>query len=97
MQLILDFRPIVNSTNPNPKVPTAGGTVKYTINLPNNAVQASFTCSNPDVSFSPNPMTTGGVLIITLPSGAAGTVYTIVVTYTYLDGSTTTESFYVIQ
>ena len=97
LQLILDFRPIVNSTNPNPKVSTEGGTVKYTINLPNNAVQAAFTCSNPDVSFSPNPMTTGGVLIITLPSGAAGTVYTIVVTYTYLDGSTTTESFYVIQ
>ena len=97
LQLILDFRPIVNSTNPNPKVSTEGGTVKYTINLPNNAVQASFTCSNPDVSFSPNPMTTGGVLIITLPSGAAGTVYTIVVTYTYLDGSTTTESFYIIQ
>lgn len=97
LQLILDFRPIVNSTNPNPKVSTEGGTVKYTINLPNNAVEASFTCSNPDVSFSPNPMTTGGVLIITLPSGAAGTVYTIVVTYTYLDGSTTTESFYVIQ
>ena len=97
LQLILDFRPIVNSTNPNPKVSTEGGTVKYTINLPNNAVQAAFTCSNPDVSFSPNPMTTGGVLIITLPSGAAGTVYTIVVTYTYLDGSTTTESFYIIQ
>lgn len=97
LQLILDFRPIVNSTNPNPKVSTEGGTVKYTINLPNNAVQASFTCSNPDVSFSPNPMTTGGVLIITLPSGAAGTVYTIVVTYTYLDGTTTTESFYIIQ
>ena len=97
LQLILDFRPIVNSTNPNPKVSTEGGTVKYTINLPNNAVQAAFTCSNPSVSFSPNPMTTGGVLIITLPSGAAGTVYTIVVTYTYLDGTTTTESFYIIQ
>ena len=97
LQLILDFRPIVNSTNPNPKVSTEGGTVKYTINLPNNAVQASFSCSDPDVSFSPNPMTTGGVLIITLPSGAAGTVYTIVVTYTYLDGTTTTESFYIIQ
>ena len=97
LQLILDFRPIVNSTNPNPKASTEGGNVKYTINLPNNAVQAAFTCSNPSVSFSPNPMTTGGVLIITLPSGAAGTVYTIVVTYTYLDGSTTTESFYIIQ
>jgi hypothetical protein len=97
LQLILDFRPIVNSTNPNPKVSTAGGTVKYTISLPNNAVEAAFTCATAGVSFSPNPMTTSGVLIITLPSGAAGTVYTIVVTYTYLDGSTTTESFYIIQ
>jgi hypothetical protein len=97
LQLILDFRPIVNSTNPNPKVSTEGGSVKYLINLPNNAVQASFSCSDSDVSFSPNPMTASGSLTIGLPSGAAGTVYTIVVTYTYLDGSTTTESFYIIQ
>jgi hypothetical protein len=97
LQLILDFRPIVNSTNPNPKVSTEGGSVKYLINLPNNAVQASFSCSDTDVTFSPNPMTASGSLTIGLPSGAAGTVYTIVVTYTYLDGSTTTESFYIIQ
>jgi hypothetical protein len=97
LQLILDFRPIVNSTNPNPKVSTEGGTVKYLINLPNNAVEATFSCSDSDVTFSPNPMTTSGSLTIGLPSGAAGTVYTIVVTYTYLDGSTTTESFYIIQ
>jgi len=97
LQLILDFRPIVNSTNPNPKVSTEGGSVKYLINLPNNAVQASFSCSDTDVTFSPNPMTASGSLTIGLPSGAAGTVYTIVVTYTYLDGSTTTETFYIIQ
>jgi hypothetical protein len=97
LQLILDFRPIVNSTNPNPKVSTEGGTVKYIINLPNNAVEATFSCSDSDVSFSPDPMTTSGILTITLPNGAAGTVYTIVVTYTYLDGSTTTETFYIIQ
>jgi len=97
LQLILDFRPIINSTNPNPKVPTEGGTVKYIINLPNNAVEATFSCSNPDVSFSPEPMTASGILTIGLPNGAAGTVYTIVVTYTYLDGSTTTETFYIIQ
>jgi hypothetical protein len=97
LQLILDFRPIVNSTNPNPKVSTEGGSVKYLINLPNNAVQASFSCSDSDVTFSPNPMTASGSLTIGLPSGAAGTVYTIIVTYTYLDGSTTTESFYIIQ
>lgn len=97
LQLILDFRPIVNSTNPTPKVSTEGGTVKYIINLPNNAVEASFSCDNPDVTFSPNPMTSSGILTITLPNGAAGTVYTITVTYLYLDGSTTTETFYIIQ
>jgi hypothetical protein len=97
LQLILDFRPIVNSTNQNPKVSTEGGTVKYIINLPNNAIEATFSCSDSDVSFSPDPMTASGILTITLPSGAAGTVYTIVITYTYLDGSTTTESFYIIQ
>jgi hypothetical protein len=97
LQLILDFRPIVNSTTPNPKVSTEGGTVKYLINLPNNAVEATFTCSNPLVTFSPDPMTASGTLLIKLPSGAAGTVYTIVGTYLYLDGSTTTESFYIIQ
>jgi hypothetical protein len=97
LQLILDFRPIVNSTNPNPRVSTEGGTIKYLINLPNNAVSATFSCTNPDVLFSPNPMTSGGTLNITLPNGAAGTVYTITVTYLYLDGSTTTETFYIIQ
>jgi hypothetical protein len=97
LQLILDFRPIVNSTNPSPKVSTEGGTIKYIINLPNNAVQATFTCATAGVSFSPNPMTASGILTITLPSGAAGTVYTITVTYLYLDGSTTTETFYIIQ
>lgn len=97
LQLILDFRPIVNSTNPNPKVSTEGGTVKYLINLPNNALEAEFSCSNTDVTFSPNPMTASGSLTIGLPSGAAGTVYTINIVYQNTDGSTTTESFYIIQ
>jgi hypothetical protein len=97
LQLILDFRPIVNSTNPNPKVSTEGGSVKYLINLPNNALEAEFSCSNTDVTFSPNPMTASGILTIGLPSGAAGTVYTINIVYQNTDGSTTTESFYIIQ
>jgi hypothetical protein len=97
LQLILDFRPIVNSTNPNPKVSTEGGTVKYLINLPNNALEAEFSCSDTDVTFSPNPMTASGILTIGLPSGAAGTVYTINIVYQNTDGSTTTESFYIIQ
>jgi hypothetical protein len=97
LQLILDFRPIVNSTNPNPKVSTEGGSVKYLINLPNNALEAEFSCSNTDVTFSPNPMTASGILTIGLPSGAAGTVYTIDIVYQNTDGSASTESFYIIQ
>jgi hypothetical protein len=97
LQLILDFRPIVNSTNPNPKVSTEGGSVKYLINLPNNALEAEFSCSNTDVTFSPNPMTASGILTIGLPSGAAGTVYTINIVYQNTDGSASTESFYIIQ
>jgi elongation factor G len=41
----------------------------------------------------------GKLTFVRIYSGSlsAGTVYTIVVTYTYLDGSTTIESFYIIQ
>lgn len=96
-QLLLDFRPIVNSTLPNPKTSTEGGYVKYSINLPNGAIQADLSCSNPDVSFSPNPLTADGFVTITLPAGAAGTVYTITITYTYANGTTTTETFNIFQ
>jgi len=96
-QLLLDFRPIVNSTNPNPTVSTEGGVVLYAINLPKNAVEASFSCSNTDVSFNEDDITESKVIKITLPSGEAGTVYTIVVAYTYSDGSKTIETFYIIQ
>jgi hypothetical protein len=95
-QLILDFRPIVNSTNPNPKVLTEGGCIEYTINLPNGAINAELSCSNPDVTFSPNPIEHSTMVSICLPSGD-NTVYTIVVIYTYANGSQSQETFYIYQ
>jgi len=96
-QLLLDFRPIINSTLPLPKTSTEGGYVKYSVNFPNGAIEATLSCSNPDVAFSPNPLTQDGFVTITIPSGATGTVYTITITYTYSNGTTSTETFNIFQ
>ncbi len=97
LQLILDFRPIVNSTTPNPKVATSGGSVNYTINLPNSATQVNLSCSNRSVTFSPDTLYASGSTLIGIPAGTSGTIYTIEAKSLYLDGSRTTESFYIIQ
>lgn len=97
LQLILDFRPVVNSTTPNPKVATSGGNVNYTVNLPNNATQVNLSCTNRSVTFSPDTLYTSGSTVIGIPAGTSGTVYTIEAKALYLDGSRTSESFYIIQ
>jgi hypothetical protein len=97
LQLILDFRPIVNSTIPTPKVATSGGNVNYTVNLPNNATQVNLSCTNRSVTFSPDTLYTSGSTMIGIPAGTSGTVYTIEAKSLYLDGSRTSESFYIIQ
>lgn len=97
LQLILDFRPIVNSTTPNPKVATSGGNVNYTVNLPNSATQVNLSCTNRSVTFSPDILYTSGSTVIGIPAGSSGTVYTIEAKSLYLDGSRTSESFYIIQ
>lgn len=95
-QLLLDFRPIVNSTNPNPKTSTSGGCITYQVNLPNGAVSAELTCSNTDVTFSPNPIEHSSIVTICVPAGE-NVVYTIVITYTYANGSQSQETFYIYQ
>ena len=97
LQLILDFRPIVNSTTPNPKVATSGGNVNYTVNLPNNATQVNLSCTNRSVTFSPDTLYASGSTMIGIPAGTSGTIYTIEAKSLYLDGSRTSESFYIIQ
>jgi hypothetical protein len=96
-QLILDFRPIVNSTIPIPKASTEGGNVNYPVNLPNGAYEANLTSGNPDVTFSVNPVQSSQIIQIGIPSGSAGTVYTIRITYSYLDGTTSNEYFNIFQ
>jgi hypothetical protein len=96
-QLILDFRPIINSTNPQPKANTAGGNVNYAVNLPNGAFQATLACENSDVTFSVNPVESSQIIQIGIPAGSAGTVYTIRITYSYIDGTTSEEFFNIFQ
>lgn len=97
LQLILDFRPVLNSTVSLPKVPTDGGVVKYAVNLINKSVQATLSCSDTSVTFSPNPIEEDGYVSITLPAGVSNTVYTITITYLYSDGSTSTQTFNILQ
>ena len=96
-QLLLDFRPIVNSTNPQPKANTAGGDVNYAVNLPNGAFEATLACENSDVTFSVNPVGSSQIIQIGIPAGSAGTVYTIRITYSYIDGTTSEEFFNIFQ
>lgn len=96
-QLILDFRPIVNSTIPQPKANTAGGNVNYPVNLPNGAYEATLASEDTDVTFSVNPVESSQIIQIGIPAGAAGTVYTIRITYSYLDGTTSEEFFNIFQ
>jgi hypothetical protein len=96
-QLILDFRPIVNSTIPIPKASTEGGNVNYPVNLPNGAYEANLTSTDPDVTFSVNPVQSSQIIQIGIPSGSAGTVYTIRIDYSYIDGTTSTEYFNIFQ
>lgn len=96
-ELILDFRPIINSTIPQPKTTTAGGNVNYPVNLPNGAYQATLDCANTDVTFSVNPVESSQIVQIGIPTGSAGTVYTIRVDYSYLNGTTSTEYFNIFQ
>jgi hypothetical protein len=96
-QLIMDFRPIVNSTIPIPKASTEGGNVNYPVNLPNGAYEANLTSTEPDITFSVNPVQSSQIIQIGIPSGSAGTVYTIRITYSYLDGTTSNDYFNIFQ
>lgn len=96
-QLILDFRPIINSTIPQPKTGTEGGNVNYPINLPNDSYEANLSCTDTDVTFSVNPVESSQIVQIGIPTGSAGTVYTIRVDYSYLNGTTSTEYFNIFQ
>ena len=96
-QLIMDFRPIKNSTIPIPKIATAGGNVNYPVNLPNGAYEATLASENSDITYSVNPVESSQIIQIGIPAGDAGTVYTIRITYANTDGTSTEEFFNIYQ
>lgn len=95
-QLILDFRPIANPTQ-NPYVGVAGGNVNIAIDFVNDAASALITSTNSDVVITPDEITASQLVVVTLPSGTAGTVYPIDVEFTLTNGIIETRTINIIQ
>jgi len=95
-QLILDFRPMVNSTQ-IPSVGTAGGNVNVPIDFVNDTYSALMTSSNPDVTITPSLIYASQLVVVAIPSGSAGTVYPVLVTYTLNNGITQTRTINILQ
>ena len=95
-QLILDFRPMVNATQ-IPYVGVAGGNVNVPIDFVNNASTALITSTNSDVTIAPDEITASQLVVVTLPSGTAGTVYPIDVEFTLNNGIIENQTINIIQ
>lgn len=95
-QLILDFRPMSNPTQ-NPNVGVAGGDINLSIDFVNNASTALITSTNSDVVIVPDEITASQLVVVTIPSGTAGTVYPIDVEYTLTNGIIETRTINIIQ
>lgn len=95
-QLIHDFRPMVNATQ-TPNVGIAGGDINIAIDFVNGTEQASITTGAGGVTISPALITAEQTVRVTLPAGAAGTVYPISVRYTLFNGNTEQKTINIIQ
>jgi hypothetical protein len=95
-QLILDFRPMVNSTQ-IPNVGVDGGDINLSIDFVNGAETASISCGNTDVTISPSELTAPQIVRVNLPAGTSGTVYTLRVLYTLTSGIQETQNINIIQ
>ena len=95
-QLILDFRPMVNSTQ-IPYVGVDGGDIQLSIDFVNDTYSASITTTSADVIIAPDYIEAAQLVTITLPSGTAGTVYPIDVEYTLNSGIIETRTINIIQ
>lgn len=67
-QLILDFRPIINSTQPMPKVSILGGQVQLPVLMQKSAMQVDLSSSIADVTFSENPVYEQKTITVTIPA-----------------------------
>jgi hypothetical protein len=95
-QLILDFRPMVNSTQ-IPNVGIAGGNVNVPIDFVNDTYSALITCTDTDVTISPSEIFAPQFVTVTIPAGSSGTVYAITVRYILNSGVTETRTINIIQ
>lgn len=95
-QLILDFRPMVNSTQ-IPNVGVAGGDVQLSIDFVNNAVSALITSSISGVTITPDEITDSQIVIVKIPTGTAGTIYPIDIQFTLNDGSIQNQTINILQ
>jgi hypothetical protein len=95
-QLILDFRPMVNATQ-TPNVGVDGGEIQLSIDFVNDTFSAFMSSTNSDVTIAPDYIEASQLVTVTLPSGSAGTVYPVLVTYTLNSGITQTRTINIIQ
>lgn len=95
-QLILDFRPMVNSTQ-IPYVGVDGGDIELAIDFVNDTFSAMMTSTDSDVVIAPDYIEAAQLVTVTLPSGTAGTVYPIDVEYTLNSGIIETRTINIIQ
>ena len=95
-ELILDFRPMINSTY-QPYVDIAGGTIAVPIDFVNGAISAAISTTVPDITIAPTTIDAPQYVDITLPANPAGTVYPVDVTYTLNNGITELTNINIIQ
>ena len=89
-QLYLDFRPMINK-KPFINIPASGGSAVTSINLPNGAVSALLTPQSVDTVLSQTTFTSSENVTITTGVLTSGDVYLIDVSFTYTDGTKTTD------
>lgn len=95
--LYLDFRPVLS--NVVDEKTNEAQCILYKINLPNGAVSADLTTSFLGVTISPDNLEASGLTNICIPANTTGIqrTITITVTYTYSDGSQTSNLITIIQ
>lgn len=96
--LYLDFRPvnpaqIITENNNQPFCRS------YLIDLPNGCISATLSTVTSGVTFSLNPVTVDSFVTICIPENTTGVerTITILISYTFRDGSTASNNIYIIQ
>lgn len=97
LSLYLDFRPVINDITDEKT--NEAQCIEYKINLPNGAVLAELTTSFVGVTISPDTFEQSGISSICIPANTSGLerTITILVTYTFSDGSQASNTITIIQ